>query len=46
MNRVAFASVLACVMFGDWLFPEDLGRDEINHVLSEFILHGLDALSP
>lgn len=44
INRVSFATVLACVMFGDWLFPEDLAGNEIAHVLSEFIMHGLDAL--
>jgi AcrR family transcriptional regulator len=44
INRVAFATVLACVLFGDWLFPDDLEDGEIRHVLSEFIMHGLDAL--
>jgi AcrR family transcriptional regulator len=45
VNRVSFATVLACVMFGDWLFPDELGKGEISSVLSDFIMHGLDGLS-
>jgi len=45
VNRVSFATVLACVLFGDWLFPDELGKREMSSVLSKFITHGLDGLS-
>lgn len=45
VNRVSFATVLACVMFGDWLFPEDVDKGEISPAVSEFIMHGLNGLT-
>jgi AcrR family transcriptional regulator len=44
INRVSFATVLACVLFSDWLFPDELSGQDIDHALSEYIMHGLDAL--
>jgi AcrR family transcriptional regulator len=44
MSRVTFATILACVVFKDWLFPEGLANeDEISAAISDFILEGLNA---
>lgn len=40
--RLAFASVLASVMFRDWIFPSGLARDEdIDAATIEFMLEGI-----
>ena len=44
LNRVSFAAVLGCIMFGDWLFPEDMGQEQVIPVLSNFIMYGLDGV--
>lgn len=42
MVRVAFAAVLANVMFRDWLFPAGCGSGEaIRKAIGEFVLHGV-----
>lgn len=44
MVRAAFAAVLACVMFKDWIFPEGLAsEDEISAAIMDFVLEGLSA---
>ena len=44
MSRVSFATILACVVFKDWLFPEGLASaGEISAAISDFILEGLNA---
>jgi AcrR family transcriptional regulator len=44
MSRVSFATILACVVFKDWLFPEGLASEgEISAAISDFILEGLNA---
>lgn len=43
LTRVSFATILACVMFRDWLFPGELAsEDEISDAISAFILDGLN----
>lgn len=47
MVRVTFASVLACIMFKDWIFPEGLATDaEIEAAINTFIMEGVSANSP
>lgn len=44
MTRISFATILACSLFQDWLFPEGLASDEeINTAISDFIMDGLNA---
>jgi hypothetical protein len=44
VSRVSFATILACVIFKDWLFPEGLASEgEISAAVSDFILEGLSA---
>ena len=44
LARVSFASILACVIFKDWLFPEELAsEDEITAAISDFIMDGINA---
>ena len=44
MVRVAFAAVLACVMFRDWIFPEGIASErEIGDAMIDFIIDGLSA---
>ena len=44
VSRVSFATILACVIFKDWLFPEGLASEaEISAAISDFILEGLTA---
>jgi AcrR family transcriptional regulator len=44
LTRVSFASILACVIFKDWLFPEEsASEDEISAAISDFIMDGLNA---
>jgi AcrR family transcriptional regulator len=41
VSRVSFASVLACVIFRDWLFPKGLASERgISAAISDFILEG------
>lgn len=43
LTRVSFATILACVMFRDWLFPGELAtEEEISDAISAFILDGLN----
>jgi AcrR family transcriptional regulator len=44
LARVSFVSILACVIFKDWLFPEELAsEEEITAAISDFIMDGLNA---
>jgi AcrR family transcriptional regulator len=44
LARVSFASVLACVIFREWLFPEELASEsEIAEAISDFIMDGINA---
>lgn len=40
--RVSFASVLGCVLFKDWIFPEGFARDkDINSAIIDFVIDGI-----
>jgi len=42
--RISFATILACVIFKDWLFPKGLASEaEIRAAISDFIMEGLAA---
>jgi AcrR family transcriptional regulator len=42
--RVSFATILACIIFRDMLFPKGLAtRDEIRAAISDFVMDGLNA---
>jgi hypothetical protein len=44
MVRVSFATVLACVMFRDWIFPAGLASDKAIHAaINDFVLEGISA---
>ena len=44
MTRVSFASILACVIFKDWLFPKGLAcREDISAAITAFVMDGLNA---
>jgi AcrR family transcriptional regulator len=44
MVRIAFVSVLACIMFRDWIFPADLASDEqIEAAINAFVMEGVGA---
>lgn len=44
MVRVAFAAVLACVMFRDWIFTPGLAQEkQIDAAIIDFIIDGLSA---
>ncbi len=44
VSRVSFATILTCVVFKDWLFPEGLASDEeVSAAVSNFILEGVNA---
>jgi hypothetical protein len=44
MARVSFATILACILFKDLLFPKGLAsRDEIRAAISDFVMDGLNA---
>jgi AcrR family transcriptional regulator len=44
LARVSFISILACVIFKDWLFPAGLAsEDEISAAISDFIMDGVNA---
>ncbi|HMK87636.1 MAG TPA: TetR/AcrR family transcriptional regulator [Steroidobacteraceae bacterium] len=44
MVRVSFATVLACVMFQDWIFPAGLASDKaIRAAINDFVLEGIGA---
>ena len=44
LARVSFATVLACVIFREWLFPAKLASErEIAAAISDFLLDGLNA---
>lgn len=44
LTRVSFATVLACVLFKDWLLPEDLASEsEITAAINDFVMDGLNA---
>jgi AcrR family transcriptional regulator len=46
MVRLAFASVLASIIFRDWIFPDSLAGDrEIEMAINDFVLEGLAANS-
>jgi AcrR family transcriptional regulator len=44
LARVSFATLLACILFKDWLFPKGLASEEaISAALSDFMMEGLQA---
>lgn len=44
MVRVSFAAVLACVMFGEWIFPRGMAsEEEIEAAIVDFVLDGINA---
>ncbi len=44
MARVSFATILACIIFKDLLFPKNLAsQDEISAAISDFVMDGLNA---
>jgi AcrR family transcriptional regulator len=43
LARISFAALLSCVIFRDWLFPEELAsEDEMRDAISAFIMDGLN----
>lgn len=41
--RISFGSLLACVLFGDWLFPKGIASEEqIRAAVVDFIMKGAD----
>jgi hypothetical protein len=44
MTRVSFGTLLACVIFRDWLFPEGIATEEqISAAISDFVMDGVNA---
>ena len=44
MTRVSFATLLACVIFKDWLFPAGLASEaEISAAIGDFVMDGINA---
>lgn len=45
--RISFATIIACALFKDWLFPPDIGFDEtqIRAAVTDFLMEGLNANS-
>ncbi len=44
LARVSFATILSCVIFREWLFPEELATEaEITAAISDFVMDGLNA---
>ena len=44
LARISFATVLACVIFKDWLFPKWLAtKHEIGAAIADFIMDGINA---
>lgn len=42
ISRISFASILGCILFSDWLFPEGVADDEeVHEALCDFIMEGL-----
>jgi AcrR family transcriptional regulator len=47
MVRVSFVSVLACIMFKDWIFPDGMASDsDIEAAINNFVLEGISANTP
>lgn len=42
ISRISFASILACILFDDWLFPEGVADEEVHEALCDFIMEGLN----
>ena len=41
---ISFATIMACELFADWLFPEGWGSEEdIHRTVAEFVLSGFNA---
>jgi AcrR family transcriptional regulator len=44
MTRISFGTLLACVIFKDWLFPEGLAtQEQISAAISDFVMDGINA---
>lgn len=44
MARISFAAIMSCILFQDWLFPEERwDRERIKDAISEFVMDGLNA---
>lgn len=44
MGRISFATILACVIFKDWLFPKGLAtEDKIHAAITDFVMDGINA---
>ncbi len=47
LTRISFATILACILFNDWLFPKGLaGKQRITAAISAFVAEGLNANAP
>ena len=47
MARLSFATQLACVIFKDWLFPDELAnRNTMNDAIASFVMEGSAANTP
>ena len=47
MARVSFISIMACTLFQDWLFPENLvSKGQIHDAITRFVMDGLGANQP
>jgi AcrR family transcriptional regulator len=43
ISRLSFATLLGCVLFKNWLFPERFSEEELNAAIPNYVLGGLDA---
>lgn len=44
MARISFATIMSCILFKDWLFPEDLDDpEELRSAICDFVMEGLSA---
>lgn len=47
MARISFVSIMACVLFQDWIFPDSEARkDEIRAAMIDFVMDGLSVNAP
>lgn len=47
ISRISFASILGCILFHDWLFPEGIAKDaDVHDALCDFIMEGLSVNPP
>lgn len=47
MARISFVSIMSCIVFQDWLFPDGRwDRERIHDAISQFVMDGLNANNP